>query len=71
MPGVEISTDRDISSECLKSTREVGYQPDDRVRLDPDARQDRTAALERDRGDARTGHHRAHFEELLLNTLAA
>jgi flavorubredoxin len=33
MPGTEISTDRDLSSECLKSTREVGYQPDDRPRL--------------------------------------
>jgi flavorubredoxin len=33
MPGVEISTDRDLSEECLKSTREVGYQPNDRARL--------------------------------------
>jgi flavorubredoxin len=33
MPGVEISTDRDLSEDCLKSTREVGYQPDDRARL--------------------------------------
>jgi flavorubredoxin len=33
MPGTEISTDRDISTECLDSTREVGYQPDDRFRL--------------------------------------
>lgn len=34
MPGVEIATDRDLIDECLKSTREVGYQPDDRARLD-------------------------------------
>jgi flavorubredoxin len=33
MPGPEISTDRDLSDECIKATREVGYQPDDRVRL--------------------------------------
>lgn len=33
MPGVEISTDRDLAEECLRSTAEVGYQPDDRERL--------------------------------------
>jgi flavorubredoxin len=33
MPDVEASVDRDISRECLASTREVGYQPDDRARL--------------------------------------
>lgn len=33
MPGVEISTDRDLVEECLRSTAEVGYQPDDRERL--------------------------------------
>lgn len=33
MPGLDISTDQDVSRECLKSTREVGYQPDDRARL--------------------------------------
>jgi flavorubredoxin len=33
MPGVEKICAEDLSEECLKSTREVGYQPDDGARL--------------------------------------
>lgn len=33
MPGLEKSVARDVGAECLRSTREVGYQPDDKERL--------------------------------------
>lgn len=74
MPGVEVSTARNVSKVCIESTREVGYQPDDRVklasaldRIEPL----RLSAIAAMHGPVTTGHLKELLRSFRESTLAS